>query len=598
MTDKTLTKCNFCRPANELNSEEIPFWSKKKENYSPYPKMVSCDENYSLNNTSLKEVPVKLSDSALSLKLKLGTDASDKYVFFWAATEQSRENNCEINSDENAYGDYENHGMKKTDDKGNVTIQLNCPQPYKDSNQTYCRHVHYILESSEKTWLPLKTIRLICSVSIEELGKAIKNKDTLVICALPATTFNKHKQITGALNLPIDELGKLSDKVKDDKIMEFLTLNIKSYPKLNKLVKSKKLDIRDVPIITYCANKKCDASKKLLDALYKCKVNNTKEWHDGLEGWNESSSFYNDDDVDDEEDVDDEDVDDVDDGEDVDDEDVDDGDDEDDEDEDDEDEDDEDEDEDEDEDDEDEDEDEDEDNLLSVEHEGVDYIVIGDTFCDSYLDPIGKGTLDAGTGKVTDMDTKLQIYHDKNKLESLVEEDKEDKKEGKKDKGKKGDKEGKKDKGKKEVNKSITESVANKSDGYTRDYLGKAMKGDLKDIVKQLASRDQNTYSYENIKGMDKKELVKLVSVCQGKKYRVTTKTDYKFPSDKELDSMADDELRELVNSMTNREPDTYKYTESSWSKPKLIDFILQCQGIPKPRRRGSHVFVGGGWAI
>ena len=43
MSEDTIKKCNFCRLADELNTEEIPFWSKKNENYSPYPKMVSCD---------------------------------------------------------------------------------------------------------------------------------------------------------------------------------------------------------------------------------------------------------------------------------------------------------------------------------------------------------------------------------------------------------------------------------------------------------------------------------------------------------------------------------------------------------------------------
>ena len=48
--DKIIQACQFCRLANELDSEEIEFWSKKKDNYSPYPKMISCDENYSLQN--------------------------------------------------------------------------------------------------------------------------------------------------------------------------------------------------------------------------------------------------------------------------------------------------------------------------------------------------------------------------------------------------------------------------------------------------------------------------------------------------------------------------------------------------------------------
>ena len=99
---------------------------------------------------------------------------------------------------------------------------------------------------------------------------------------------------------------------------------------------------------------------------------------------------------------------------------------------------------------------------------------------------------------------------------------------------------------------------------------------------------------------MTKKELVKLVSICQGKKW-ASIKTDYKFPSDSELDKMKDNELIDLVNEMTGREPGYYKYVftpQSEWTKPRIIDFILQCQGIPKPRKKGGQYFVGGGWSL
>ena len=36
----------------------------------------------------------------------------------------------------------------------------------------------------------------------------------------------------------------------------------------------KELDIKDIPIITYCAHSKCNASEKLIDSLFDCKVNN------------------------------------------------------------------------------------------------------------------------------------------------------------------------------------------------------------------------------------------------------------------------------------------------------------------------------------
>ena len=103
--DSTIDKCNFCFLAEELDSEKIQYWSKKRENYSPYPKMVSCDENYSLKNDELKELEPELGDNPLHLKLTLGEEYSGRHVYYWAANES--ENIHNILPPESAYGEYE-----------------------------------------------------------------------------------------------------------------------------------------------------------------------------------------------------------------------------------------------------------------------------------------------------------------------------------------------------------------------------------------------------------------------------------------------------------------------------------------------------------
>ena len=91
---------------------------------------------------------------------------------------------------------------------------------------------------------------------------------------------------------------------------------------------------------------------------------------------------------------------------------------------------------------------------------------------------------------------------------------------------------------------------------------------------------------------MKKKELIEIVLVCKGSKNKT------KIPSKKKIESMDVDDLESVVDDIIKREPGEYEYTISGWSKPKLIDFIMTCQGIPKPRKRGSNLFVGGGWAL
>ena len=561
--DSTIEKCNFCFLAEELDSEKIEYWSKKRENYSPYPKMVSCDENYSLKNEELKELEPDLGENPLHLKLTLGEEYSERHVYYWAANES--EGIHSILPPESAYGEYENHGLKKCDDKGETTLVFNTPQPYKEDKKTHPRHVHYIVEDSEKVWRPLKTIRVICTVSLDYLDERIKEKDTIIINALPSEYFEKDK-IPNSVNLPLASLDKLTSKSVERRVLKFLKSSLKNYPILQELVSDKKLDLKDVPVITYCAHSKCDASEKLIHALYSCGVNNVLEWKEGMDGWNKKRSFFSEepdkeeDDKDDDDKDDKEEIDDKDDKEEIDEEDEEDEEDEVDilEDE---------------EDDLKESESSEEDDFIEITHEGVEYFYNGDTLYDSYMEPIGKVKVEKD--KIVDMNEKVQKYHDSMKKDTKTELPKVEKEKN-------------------------VEKKEFKSDEFTEELLSDHVggKSGLQTIVKKIAEREKDSYNFGELKNMKKSELVKMALVCQGKKKYKNTKTDYVYKSDSEIESMGVGELREMLNEMINREPGTFKYTESGWSKPKLIDFILTCHGSSKPRDLGIKVFVGGGWSL
>lgn len=558
--DSTIEKCNFCFLAEELDSEKIEYWSKKRENYSPYPKMVSCDENYSLKNEELKDIEPELGENPLNLQLTLGDKHANKHVYYWATNES--ENMLEILPPETAYGDYENHGLKKCDSEGEVSLMFNTPQPYKENGKTYPRHVHYIVEDENKVWRPLKTIRVVCTVSIDYLDERIKMKDTMIINALPEEYFDKEK-IPNSVNLPLKSLEKLTTKSIERKVLKFIKSSLKFYPVIQELVNDKKLEATDIPIITYCAHSKCDASERLIHALYSSGVNNVLEWKEGMEGWNKKRSFFGEESQEDDDSVgetepqpvSDSDIDSNDDDGEEDDE----------------------------EDDEydeifedeedilEETESSEDDDFIEITHEGVEYFYNGDTLYDSYMEPIGKVKI--VNGKIVDMDEKVLKYHDKMKddLEKVIDKPKPKK-----------------------------EKTEYKSDEFTEELLSDHVggKGGLQTIVKNITSREKGTYNFGDLKNMKKSELVKIALVCQGKKKYKNTKTDYVYRSDSEIEKMSVGQLRDMLNEMIDREPGSFKYTESSWSKPKLIDFILTCHGSSKPRDLGVKVFVGGGWTL
>ena len=73
---------------------------------------------YGIKNESLKDILPELDENSLEAHLTLGDDNSDKHVFYWAANPQKDIH--KILGPEEAYGDYENHGLLKCDDKGEV----------------------------------------------------------------------------------------------------------------------------------------------------------------------------------------------------------------------------------------------------------------------------------------------------------------------------------------------------------------------------------------------------------------------------------------------------------------------------------------------
>ena len=550
MSEDTIKKCNFCRLADELNNEGIPFWSKRNENYSPYPKMVSCDSNYSLKNESLKDILPELDENSLEAHLTLGDDNSNKHIFYWAANPQKDIH--KILGPEEAYGDYENHGLLKCDDKGEVILKFNPPQPYKENSKTNPRHIHYLLESSNQTWLPLKTIRIIQSVSLEYLDERIKSKDMIILNALPEK-YHKKDKIPNSYNLPTESLDKYTSESKTRKVKNFLKSVLKYYPKIESLVNDKHLALEDVPIVTYCAHSKCDASDKLIDHLYECKFNNTQEFKGGIEEYNKNRSFFSDVEVDK---VDDNEMDsdkDTEDGEDI---------------------------------DYDEISSEDEDDYIDIIHEGIEYSYLDGILYDESLNPIGEASVK--NGKITNMSEEFKKYHQKKKGEEKTGDDFEPEPE---------DEEETDDED--ESDDEETQPESSDEDSYDEESINKLKggKGTLRIILKNIANREKNSYTYGNIKNMKRDKLVEIALTCQGKRV-CSKKSDYKYKTKDEIESMNEKQLRELLNSMINREPGTFKYSESSWTREKLIHFILTCQGSSKPSQIGRTSFVGGGWCL
>jgi len=652
---KEVKTCLICKPAGDLSKEEIPHWSKKEGNYSPYPKMITCDAKYALEQREdMVEEKPQIKDKAIELEMGFGEGSAEKWVFYFASKEQ--EDPLTINPPGEAYGQDENRGLLKTDKSGKVTFVLNCPQPYRAEGTTYCRHVHYLVEG-DGVWQSMRTTRVICEIDLEKLDKVIKEKTALVINALDFKDYDKDK-IPGSINLPASELNDLGSEEKERKVVDFLKEKISGVKQLEEKVKGNTLDIKDVPIVTYCAKKQCKTSQKLLDHFYECGVNNVLEFSGGMELWNKERTFFgvdsDEEEEEEDEDLDKESSDDSDssssDSDDSDDSDSDDSD----------------------------SDDSESDDAIEVEYQGVKYLYDKENkeLCNDEADILAKA--DYEDGKIKDVkwlqgeekkhkensdykepittsekeeeeeeaetsseeessddeeededeedeeddDDQLPKPSKKQKRVQMIDSDSEEYEES--DKQAKGaeTKKKSKDKPKKLTAKSKKtiqqwekilkekgisyhkKNEEEEEEGSTETFnfgdeelRGKKVK-ELKDLVIKMTERKGGTYGFPlGRKGYRTKgQIINLIQTCQGKSASKNSEFDYLDEDD--LYTMKIKDLKDHVQDMITREKGSYKFALSNFKKDGLIELVMACQGDPKQSGGGGKKYKGYGWGF
>jgi rhodanese-related sulfurtransferase len=275
-------KCLDCKSKliDDLESDMenvVPLWYKKQGNYSLLPKALNCDNKYNPQKVDLKESTPEITDTEVKVSVKT---KKDTWVFYWAS--QPQKDSKKINGPAEAYGKEKNSGLLKTGKKGEVDLVLNCPQPYKVDSITYPRHVHYVTLTDDEVWdTDVKTMVVTCHLTKDDLKDVLKAKTHFVINALPEISHSE-KSIPDSLNLPVEDV---TEKNRDKKIKDFIEDNIEHYPDLKELVNKKKLQLKDVPIVVYCANKECNASHNLLQHMMNSGFSNVLEYPGGVKEW-------------------------------------------------------------------------------------------------------------------------------------------------------------------------------------------------------------------------------------------------------------------------------------------------------------------------
>ena len=144
--------------------------------------------------------------------------------------------------------------------------------------------MHFCFSNKSKTkWLPtVYTKIVICNLKTPEMLYKHKRGDIVLINTLPASYYAKG-HIPNSYNLHYMDI----DEMSREELISWITEVVeKHYPKLNKLVKAGKMAIYELPIVVYCANKKCNLSERAAIALYNKGFVNVRDYEDGMRGYN------------------------------------------------------------------------------------------------------------------------------------------------------------------------------------------------------------------------------------------------------------------------------------------------------------------------
>lgn len=278
MSNKICLSCKKTKNVTQITTtNKIASWKKKRGINSIFP-----TKNIPKLDNIKQRKPKKYDTKYI---LKLGEKNSNKYIIYYASNLPTR---CsKIPSASESYNNFSNYGISKLDNKGVAKLFLVCPNAYRENNQTYYPHIHFILSNSKNTkWVnKLFTKVITCKVDNEYVRDKINNKCTVILNALPIEYYIKDR-IPTSLSLPHDIASK---KLSDKEIISYINDNLYHYPKLLKKVQNNKINILDVPIICYCYKSTCNASDKLIKHLNKIGFKNIKEYSGGILDWNKSN---------------------------------------------------------------------------------------------------------------------------------------------------------------------------------------------------------------------------------------------------------------------------------------------------------------------
>jgi rhodanese-related sulfurtransferase len=220
-----------------------------------------------------------------SMEVDFGKGLANKRILYWCANSKRGHNPIIVGAKE-AYGSFSNHGIVETNSSGKAKLLFKCPQLYstlsdKGKKRTYFRHLHFVVANKKiDNWLPQIYTKIItCTYSLKEFGSMKKSGMYVILNTLPSEYYAKD-HIPNSYNLNYKTISKMSQSELQEWFYDIVVIH---YPKLKEYLEKDKVEIYELPIITYCANEKCNASDLAMEELMKKGFVNVCEYSGGMQ---------------------------------------------------------------------------------------------------------------------------------------------------------------------------------------------------------------------------------------------------------------------------------------------------------------------------
>ena len=283
----TKRTCLTC--SSKKNKHNVSKWMKEEGIYTMLPRALTCEDKYNAHKNTLKEETPPIKNTQLDVELKI--EEGNSWVFYWASEPLDTKDLSPVKDAKeayNGYGNENNRGLVKTDEKGNAKLVLNCPDVYRDEGNLYPRHVHYSVLDSDNNWSEtIGTLEVICKFPYEVMKHIVESKNKVIINALPPEEFEK-RHIPNSVNLYYKELEGKTRTQRYRKVKSLIKSTLKKpvmYPPIKEFLDDKEHRTTDVPIIVYCLNEGCPSAEKLVDLIYESGFMNVIMYPGGIEEW-------------------------------------------------------------------------------------------------------------------------------------------------------------------------------------------------------------------------------------------------------------------------------------------------------------------------